>query len=68
MTKREAKKAACWHAATVLMTALSWWEIDSLYPDSDDCKKIEAALQEVVEELERRGRLGHAEPKARGKR
>lgn len=54
ITRSEAKRAACRRAASVLETALGdgWEELD-MY--GEDRPKVEAALQELIAELDRRG-------------
>lgn len=54
MNRPEAKRAACRRAASVLETALGGgWEQLDMY--GADRPKVEAALQELITELDRRG-------------
>lgn len=64
MNQREAKKEACRRAATCLSTAMEtgWpvWDNDAStdepkYGTVEDGKKVAAALNELIAELDRRG-------------
>ncbi len=56
MTRVEAKREACFHAASVLQDALAaGWETDRLFPVPEDDQAFNAVLQEVIQELLRRG-------------
>jgi hypothetical protein len=58
MTKRQAKREACLKAATVLQNALdAGWETDYWYPVKKDEDAFLKAMNELIEELERRGHL-----------
>jgi len=62
MNKREAKRAACWHAALVLYSNLAagWESLYERYPE-EDADRIVDALNEITEELFRRSGRGSAE-------
>ncbi len=54
MNRSEAKRAACRRAASALETALGGgWEQLDMY--GSDRSKVEAALQDLIAELDRRG-------------
>lgn len=55
MNRRDAKRAACERAASALETALAGgWEVLDGYGE-EGREKVEAALAELIGELERRG-------------
>jgi len=55
MNKREAKRAACWHAALVLYSNLEagWESLYERYPEQD-ADRIVDSLNEIADELFRR--------------
>jgi hypothetical protein len=56
MTQREAKREACWRAASVLRNSLdAGWDVSVLFPDPEDEQRFLAAPLELIKELERRG-------------
>lgn len=60
MNKREAKRFACDHAARVISSAVGegWIPVPSEDTTDADEARIAAALDEIVDELQRRGEGG----------
>lgn len=56
MNKREAKKLAWWRGAAILQNAIeSGWETEDGLSE-EDAVRFEAALAEVIKDMERKGR------------
>jgi membrane-bound ClpP family serine protease len=53
MTRQQAKREACHHAAMQLETNLGG--ADSLFTDVDDQTRYEEAMNDLIRELRRRG-------------
>ncbi|TMR28342.1 hypothetical protein [Actinomadura geliboluensis] len=55
MNRREAKREACYRVAMVAENALSGGWLAEHYPDPEDELAVADGVQEVIEELTRRG-------------
>ena len=55
MNRREAKREACFRVAMVADNALSEGWLAEHYPDEGDEWAVAGAVQEVIDELTRRG-------------
>ena len=55
MTKREAKREACFIASLVLRSACGEGMLLDRYPDQADVLRASEGMDELIEELERRG-------------
>lgn len=55
MNRRQAKREACFRAASVVENALSGGWPAEQYPDEADLERVVEALNELMDELLRRG-------------
>lgn len=55
MDKRKAKRDACWRAAGLIQDSINNGWPQEHYEDEADQRAVEAALKDLIAELERRG-------------